>query len=141
MTTNLPKNVSKILSPIGLQIDWCRDADTEGGIVALAPISRDQADRAVALLRAAGYDASWARDNEVAADRWLYVAPSYVEVPAYVDCAGDLLVELPDQRGCVEVRKASQSESIESVSMTEGWIEARVARHLLVAVGYLPAQA
>ena len=138
MTTTLASNVSQILSSIGLQLDWCRDADTADGIVALASISRDQADSAVSVLRAAGYEASWARDNEVAADLWLYVAASYVEVPAYVDAAGDLLVELPDQRGSVEVREATRSESIESASMTEGWITTRVARHLLVAVGYLP---
>lgn len=133
-------NVSSILAPIGLQLDWCRDADTEGGIVALAAISRDQADLAVALLRAAGYEASWAPDAEVAADLWLYVAPSYIEVPAYADVVGDLLVELPGQRGCVEVRKATHSESVLSAGSDSGWFQARVARHLLVAVGYLPAQ-
>ena len=58
-------------------------------------------------------------------------------MPAYVDAAGDLLVELPDQRGCVEVREATRSEIVESESMADGWIEARVARHLLVAVGYV----
>jgi len=46
--------VSQILSSIGLQLDWCRDADTADGIVALAAISRDQADRAVSGLRSVG---------------------------------------------------------------------------------------
>lgn len=62
-----------------------------------------------------------------------------VEVAAYVDAAGDLMVELPGQRGTVEVREATREEAQESAGTTEGWITTHVARHLLVAVGYLPA--
>lgn len=68
------------------------------------------------------------------------LSPDAVEVAAYVDAAGDLLVELPRQRGCVEVREATREESDESQDTAEGWITTHVARHLLVAVGYLPAE-
>lgn len=139
MTTTLASNVSQILSSIGLGhvgvhhddgVTWVTDTI----------LTADDARRAVEALRAAGYVADDARDGH-AAGSWVYVSPDVVEVRAYVDAAGDLLVELPDQRGSVEVREATREEAQESQDAADGWIEAHVARHLLVAVGYLPAQA
>ena len=136
VSTNLSSNVSQILSSIGLGhlgvqhddgVTWVTDT--------LLPAA--DARRAVEALRAAGYVADDARDDH-AAGSWVYVSPDVVEVAAYVDAAGDLMVELPGQRGCVEVREATPEESDESHDTADGWIEAHVARHLLVAVGYLP---
>ena len=135
--TTLASNVSQILASIGLghvgvhhddEITWVTDT--------ILPAA--DARRAVEALRAAGYVADDARDDH-AAGSWVYVSPDVVEVRAYVDAAGDLMVELPDLRGCVEVREATREESDESAGTTEGWITTHVARHLLVAVGYLQA--
>jgi predicted RNase H-like HicB family nuclease len=137
--TNLPSTVSQILSSIGLGhvgvqhddgVTWVTDT--------ILPVA--DARRAVEALRAAGYVADDARDA-LAAGFWVYVSPDLVAVRAYVDDAGDLMVELPEQRGCVEVRAATLEEAQESAGMTEGWITTHVARHLLVAVGFLPAEA
>lgn len=134
MDTNLPKNVSQILSSIGLghvgvhhddELTWVTDTI----------LPADDARRAVEALRAAGYVADDARDGH-AAGSWVYVSPDVVEVRAYVDAAGDLMVELPGQRGCVEVREATREEAEESADAADGWVQARVERHLLVAVGY-----
>jgi hypothetical protein len=139
MTTTLASNVSQILhAALALDLTWSCDRAFAGGIVASRAVSVRTADQAVKLLHDAGYMVSHARDDEGMA--WLYVSPDLVAVRAYVDAAGDLMVELPGQRGCVEVREATSLETSVSKDAADGWIEAHVARHLLVAVGYLPAE-
>jgi hypothetical protein len=135
--SNLASNVSQILSSIGLGHVGVQH-DDELAWVTDTILPAADARRAVAALRAAGYVADDARDGH-AAGSWVYVSPPVVEVAAYVDAAGDLMVELPGQRGTVEVREATREEAQESAGTTEGWITTHVARHLLVAVGYLPA--
>jgi hypothetical protein len=137
--TNLASHVSQILSTLGLgHVGVHHDEGSTWVTGALLPAA--DARRAVEALRAAGYVADDAR-SALAAGSWVYVSPDLVAVRAYVDDAGDLMVELPEQRGCVEVREATRDERDESEYAADGWIEARVARRLLVAVGYLPAEA
>lgn len=136
--TTISSTVSQILNAaLALDLTWVCDRDTAGGIVASRAVSVRTADQAVKVLHDAGYMVSWGTDDEGMA--WLYVAPSMTEVLAYVDAAGDLMVELPDQRGSVTLRSATRDEAEESADAADGWIQARVERHLLVAVGYLPA--
>ncbi len=136
--TNLASHVSQILYSIGLvHVGVHHDAYTTWVTDTLLPAA--DARRVVEALRAAGYAADDAQDNH-AAGFWVYVSPDLVAVRAYVDDAGDLMVELPDQRGCVEVREATRDERDASQDAADGWVEAQVARHLLVAVGYLPAE-
>jgi hypothetical protein len=135
--SNLASHVSQILSSIGLGHVGVHHDD---GVTWVTDTILPAADarRAVGALCAAGYVADDARDGH-AAGSWVYVSPDVVEVAAYVDAAGDLLVALPDHRGCVEVREATREESDASQDTAEGWVRTHVARHLLVAVGYLPS--
>ena len=136
VSTHLSSNVSQILSSIGLSHVGVQHDDGVTWVTDTILTAAD-ARRAVEALRAAGYVADEARDGH-AAGSWVYVSPDVVEVAAYVDAAGDLMVELPGHRGCVEVREATREEAQESQDTAEGWITTQVARHLLVAVGYLP---
>lgn len=140
--TTLASHVLQILSTLGLgHVGVHHDDGSTWVTGALLPVA--DARRLVKALRAAGYVADDALDA-LAAGFWVYVSPVspvLVAVRAYVDDAGDLMVELPDQRGCVEVRAATREEIDESKDAADGWIEAQVARHLLAAVGYLPAEA
>ena len=142
MTTNASfdshiSHASQMLSSLGLGHVGLRHDEGRTWVTGTLLPAAD-ARRAVEALRAVGYVAADARD-EHGPWCWVYVSPDFVGVRAYVDGAGDLMVELPEQRGCVKVRKATRDERDESEYAADGWIEARVARRLLVAVGYLPA--
>lgn len=144
MTTNTSfdshvSHASQMLSSLGLGHVGLRHDEGRTWVTGTLLPAAD-ARRAVEALRAVGYVADDARD-EHGPGCWVYVSPDLVAVRAYVDGAGDLMVELPEQRGCVEVRKATCEECVESEDAADGWIQTLVARHLLAAVGYLPAEA
>lgn len=118
----------------GISINWTPDAD--GGAVSDSFMSIGTAKRVVEQMRASGYRAEWVPDHDEDGAAWVYVArDEEVEVRAYVDALGGLNVELPELRGCVEVRTATEAETEESEQAADGWIMARVARHLLVRHG------
>lgn len=76
--TTATETICEILSTIGLTVTLVRDPSGERGWVTEEHMSASEGRRAVAAMRAAGYEASDAGDGEDSSLAWLYVRTAEV---------------------------------------------------------------